>query len=83
MKPQTFHSSHLEKDYFSIPEMNRATDISYELKESKDRDNNRIWELTLFTDEYGIFDTYTYYNESNANEDVETFEKLDIVLTEA
>lgn len=83
MKQQTFHSGHLEKDFFSIPEMNRADELQYEIKENKDRDNNRIWELTICTDDYGIFDTYTYYNEANAREDIEAFEKLNIELIEA
>jgi len=75
-----FDSKHLEKDFHSIPEMNQAKVIFHDVKETKDRDGNQIWELTLYTDSFGIFDTYTYYNYRDLTEDLY---KLDEIISES
>lgn len=83
MEKIVFNCKSLEKDFLTIPEMSQAESIDYELKEWKDRYSNRIWELTLSIDDYGIFDTYTYYREDLANGDIKALEDLDIEMIEA
>lgn len=69
-----FNNSHLEKDFHTCMEMGTAERIDYEVKETKDRDGNKIWELVLFNDIYGIFDTYTYYNYEAMVRDLDVLE---------
>ena len=69
-----FNLSHLELDFHSIPAFNTAKEINYEVKETKDRDNNTIWELSIYADNFGMFDTYTYYNYEAMVRDIDVLE---------
>jgi hypothetical protein len=83
MKAKTFSLGHLELDFFSIPQMQKADSLQYSIKETKDRDGNNIFELTICNDEYGIFDTYTYYNKDEMVFDLHQLERFKPELTEA
>jgi len=71
---RSFTCESLDKDFYNIPELGKSTELDYEIKESKDRDQNKVFELTIVRCGVGVIDTYTYYNDEAMIREIDCLE---------
>lgn len=65
-----FNNHHLHNDFWSIPTMNQAKKLIYDIEKENDR-----WILSIMSTDDFIFDYYFYYNEDLMLEDLDLLEE--------